>query len=75
MRLKKMILAGLLLILIISIAGCSILKTTIKIHPIEKSDIFNIPAGTQCGKIMTEKNGYFISEYYFSGIVRARLEK
>lgn len=60
----------LLLLALISFAGCS---RAIVLHPIEKSDIYAIKKGQQCGDIVSEKDGWFISEYYLDKVVEAKI--
>jgi hypothetical protein len=63
----------LLPLLIVSI-GCSTLRPVV-LHPIEKSDIFAIGKGTKIGDTITEKDGWFISDYYLKEVAKAKVSK
>lgn len=92
----------LLVALIVSsvFSGCAIFKENqVVLHPIEKSDIYTIPAGAEINipagtvikekidgkevttaswekdtKLINEKNGYFISDYYFKEVAEVKME-
>ena len=75
MELKKRICLKLqLLLILLIVSGCTIIRPII-LHPIEKSDIFSIEKDTQIGDVKTEKDGYFLSEYYLNEVVKAKIEK
>ena len=60
---------------IVMLNGCAILgRRAIILHPIEKSDIFSVPAGTKIGDTITEKDGWFLSDYYVEEIVDAKVK-
>ena len=52
----------------------------IVLHPILKSDIFDIPAGSAIYRdpdapaIMAEKSGWFVSDYYIEQIMKTKIE-
>ena len=56
-------------IILIGISGCG---TTIRLHPIEKSDIIKMPKAVAYSP---EKDGWFISDYYLEQVVKAKVEK
>ena len=62
------ILAVLLLVLTSS-TGC---KGSIILNPIEKTDIFFVEKGTS---FTSEKDGYFLSEFYLDEIVQAKVKQ
>ena len=97
--LKSVILLGLLLASI-GLNGCSTTKAkrAIVFHPIEKSDIFSVPAGAevlikagteitdpktgevverwdQDTKINTEKDGWFLSDFYLQEVADAQANR
>ena len=75
MELKKKTVQKLLLVLILLIVnGCTIVRPIV-LHPIEKSDIFAIDKNIKIGNITTEKDGYFLSEYYLEEVVKAKVTK
>ena len=64
MILKKGLTLGTLLVLIVllvSQSGCSLLRKEVRLYPIEKSDIFNVPKGAIVlipkGTVSTDKKG------------------
>ena len=77
MKSSKALRLGILLALLPAltvIIGCSTAKNVV-IHPIEKSDIFDIPKDTKVGEITTEKDGWFISDYYLEEVAKAKMER
>jgi len=60
---------ALLLIVSTSFVGCS---TTL--YVIEKSDIFPIDKGTQCGTVKAEKDGWFLSDKYLKEVAEAKVK-
>ena len=79
MGLKRRILLLLLAVLIgLTVSSCATVRPII-LHPIEKSDIFRIEKGAEVlnpdgTKLTTEKDGYFLSEFYLEEVVKARAE-
>ena len=79
MGLKRRILLLLLLGWIaLIVSSCATVRPII-LHPIEKSDIFRIEKGAEISnpdgsRITTEKDGYFLSEFYLEEVVKARAE-
>lgn len=67
---QKMTPLRLLAVLIISIAlsGCA----SVVLHPIDKSDIAKMSKGVSYAP---EKDGYFLSDYYISQVVKAKVDK
>jgi hypothetical protein len=72
MESKTKTLLASLLVLIVCV-GCSGCATT-TLHPIEKSDIFFIEKGTEIGEVVTEKDGYFLSELYLKEVAQTKVE-
>lgn len=68
---EKLFILSLISILLLS--GCAI--RNVILHPIEKTDIFYVPEGTQIAQQKTEKDGYFLSKEYMEQVIRARLGK
>ena len=66
---RKILLVSLLLS--IGCVGCS--RTTL--HPILKSDIFFVPKGTQVDDVTTEKDGWFLSEYYIERVAETKISQ
>ena len=67
-----------IIVLIMLTAGCATVRPIV-LHPIEKSDIFRIEKGAEIlnpdgMRITTEKNGYFLSEFYLEEVIKARAE-
>ena len=67
-----------IIVLIMLTAGCASVRPIV-LHPIEKSDIFRIEKGAEISnpdgtKITTEKDGYFLSEFYLEEVIKARAE-
>ena len=68
----------LIIALVMLTAGCATVRPII-LHPIEKSDIFRIEKGAEVlnsdgTKVTTEKDGYFLSEFYLEEVIKARAE-
>lgn len=57
--------------------GCASLRAEreVVLHPVEREDIFKIPAGTQIGMEKTDRDGWFLSEFTMSEIVKAKIEE
>ena len=70
---RRMFLKLQLLLILLTVSGCTTIRPII-LHPIEKSDIFAIEKDTLIGGIKTEKDGYFLSEYYLNEVVKAKVE-
>ena len=51
------------------LTGCSGLRPVI-LHPIEKADIFRVETGKQ---FTSEKDGWFISDFYLEEVMKARI--
>ena len=68
--LKKRTLAKLLVVWItlITLSGCA----SVIVHPIEKIDFVIMDKGAS---YTAEKDGYFLSDYYFQNILKARVKK
>jgi hypothetical protein len=45
------------------------------LHVIEKTDIFSVPKGTTINDVVTEKDGWFLSDEYVEEVMRARIGK
>lgn len=79
MGLKRRILRLLLLASIaLTVCSCATVRPIV-LHPIEKTDIFRIEKGAEISKpdgikITTEKDGYFLSEYYLEEVMKVRAE-
>ena len=62
------------------LAGCGYSPVTL--HPIEKSDIFSVPAGAKVlwevemrtQSIIVEKDGWFLSDMYLQEVMEAKVE-
>jgi exopolysaccharide biosynthesis protein len=69
-ELKTKTLAKLLVVLIIltTLSGCA----SVIVHPIEKIDFVIMSKGAT---YTAEKDGYFLSDYYFQNILKARVKK
>jgi len=65
-KIKLIIIA---LILLTGISGCA---RAIILHPIEKSDIV---AMTKGAAYAPEKDGWFLSDYYFKKVIDAKVQK
>lgn len=63
-----------LVVSLLLISGCAT-TNKVYIHPIEKSDIFSIPKGTQVGEIKAEKDGWFLSDDYVKMVMKAKISK
>lgn len=67
MRLRMAI----LLLLPLFLMGCA---NTIILHPIQKSDIFQVPQGTVINGTPTEKPGWFLSDVYLKEVGKAKVK-
>ena len=67
MELRKKILVLSLLALTVFI-GCS--WRQVILHPIEKSDIFRMEEGVE---YVSEKDGYFVSDYYVEEVMKVKV--
>ena len=56
------------LIILTTLSGCA----SVIVHPIEKIDFVVMNKGTS---YTCEKDGYFLSDYYFQNILKARVQK
>lgn len=56
------------LIILIALSGCA----SVVLHPINKHDITKMPKGVSYAP---EVDGYFLSDYYISQVVKAKVEK
>ena len=62
------------------LAGCG--QYSVTLHPIEKSDIFSVPAGSRVlwevemrtHTIIVEKDGWFLSDMYLQEVMEAKVE-
>lgn len=59
------------LLVLISLTGCA---STVVLHPISKSDIFSVTKGTTIGTQVTEKDGWFLSDYYMNEVGKAKVK-
>ena len=57
-----------------SVAGCASMRPVV-LHPITNQDIFYVPTGTVCGKVIAAKDGYFLSDTYLKEVLNAQVEK
>lgn len=72
--LRSLTLAASLLALT-GITGCASASRDVVLHPIEREEFFKIPSGTQIGMEKTDRDGYFLSEFYMKEIARAKLDE
>jgi hypothetical protein len=67
--------AGLLLLLMTLMTSCA---NQVILHPIDKSDIFSVPAGSsithQTDTWVTEKDGWFLSDTYVQEVMDAKVK-
>jgi len=73
-QLRTLLVLLLVLTALTVFSGC-VFDRTVVLHPIEKSDFFYIPKGSKVGDVVTEKDGWFLSEFYLEEVARARAGK
>lgn len=76
---RKLLRIGMFLLLLLAstaLIGCS---TTVKLHPVEKSDIFSVEKGSVVShadgsNTPVEKDGFFLSKPYLDEIAKVIVE-
>ena len=68
---SKLRILALLLLALTLLVGCSSLRTVV-LHPIEKSDIFAVEKNKP---FTSEKDGWFLSDFYVEEVMKAKVGK
>lgn len=62
-----------LLLSLLLISGCAG-RSHLVVHPVNSQDLIPVDKGTQIGDVITSQEGWYLSDFYFSEILRVRVK-